>query len=148
MYFEDFKEGERYSTQGRTVTETDSVLFSTITGAYNPLFLDEVHASKTNFKTRIVPGLLTASLCTGLIYQLPAAPFGEGFVALVGTTSKWSKPVFHGHTIRAEVTVSERKQLKGGRGLVALNAKVFNQNNEEVMETTYQIVVDCRSKNG
>lgn len=56
MFFEEFDTGQKYSTKGRTVTEADAVLFSTLTGAYNPLFLDEVHASKTSFKSRIVPG--------------------------------------------------------------------------------------------
>lgn len=88
MVFEDFQIGTRYTTNDRTVTETDSILFSTLTGAHNPLFLDEVHAAKTPFKTRIVPGLLTASICTGLIYQLQVAPLGEGFVAPVSAQLK------------------------------------------------------------
>jgi 3-hydroxybutyryl-CoA dehydratase len=78
MFLQDFEEAAGYVTNGRTITEADSVLFSTVTGAYNPLFLDETHASKTMFKTRIVPGLLTSSICTGLIYQVPVGLFGEG----------------------------------------------------------------------
>lgn len=146
MFFEDFREGTKYVTHGRTISEADAVLFSTITGAYNPLFLDETHAAKTPFKTRIVPGLLTASLCTGLIYQLPAAPFGEGFVALVGTTMKWSKVVHHGDTIRSEVAVAEKRPLKDGRGLVTLKAKALNQDGEDVLEVEYRIIVATRDK--
>ena len=144
MFLEDFEEAAEYVTNGRTITETDSVLFSTVTGAYNPLFLDEMHASRTTFKTRIVPGLLTSSICTGLIYQLPAGLFGEGFVALVGCTIRWTKAVFHGDTIKSHVTVEEKKTLPDNRGLVTLKAKAMNQNNDEVLEIEYRIIVQAR----
>jgi 3-hydroxybutyryl-CoA dehydratase len=144
MFFEEFTEGFRYVTAGRTVTEADSVLFSSMTGAYNPLFLDEVHASKTLFKGRIVPGLLTASLCTGLIYQLSVGPFGEGFVALVGLTIKWTKAVFLGNTIRCDVMVAEKELLRDNRGLVRLRTKAVNQEGEEVLEMEYRIIVQTR----
>jgi len=144
MFLEDFEEAAEYVTNGRTITETDSVLFSTVTGAYNPLFLDEMHASRTTFKTRIVPGLLTSSICTGLVYQLPAGLFGEGFVALVGCTIRWTKAVFHGDTIKSHVTIVGKKALAGNRGLVTLTAKVTNQNNDEVLEMEYRIIVQAR----
>lgn len=145
MFFEEFETGQTYSTKGRTVTEADAVLFSTLTGAYNPLFLDEVHASKTSFGSRIVPGLLTASLCTGLIYQLSVDPFGEGFVALTSAKMKWSKAVHHGDTIRSKVVVSEKKPLENHRGLVTLKAKTLNQENHEIGEIEYNIIVQTRS---
>jgi acyl dehydratase len=144
MFLEDFEEAVEYVTNGRTITETDSVLFSTLTGAYNPLFLDETHASKTTFRTRIVPGLLTSSICTGLIYQLPQGLFGEGFIALVGCTIKWTKAVLPGDTIRSHVTVVGKKTLPDNRGLVTLKAKVANQNNDEILETEYRIIVQAR----
>ena len=141
MFLENFKEGTQYVTNGRTITEADSVLFSTLTGAYNPLFLDEVYASKTAFKTRIVPGLLTASICTGLIYQLPAGLFGEGFVALVGSTIKWTKAVLLGDTVKSHVTVVGKETLADNRGLVTLKAKAVNQKNDVVLEIEYRIIV-------
>jgi 3-hydroxybutyryl-CoA dehydratase len=144
MFLDDFKEAARYVTNGRTITETDSVFFSTLTGAYNPLFLDETHASKTTFKTRIVPGLLTSSICTGLIYQLPQGLFGEGFIALVGSTIKWTKAVLPGDTIKSHVTVVGKKALADNRGLVTLVAKVTNQNSDEVLEMEYRIIVQTR----
>jgi 3-hydroxybutyryl-CoA dehydratase len=143
MFLEEFKEAAHYATNGRTITEADSVLFSTLTGAYNPLFVDEVYASKTAFKTRIVPGLLTASICTGLIYQLPVGLFGEGFVALVGSTIKWTKAVLPGDTVKSHVTVVGKKTLADNRGLVTLKAKAVNQNNDEVLEIEYRIIVQA-----
>ena len=141
MFFENFKEGTKYNTNGRTISEADSILFSTLTGAYNPLFLDETHAAKTQFKSRIVPGLLTVSICTGSVYQLPSAPFGEGFVALVGMSVRWSKPVYPGNTLRSEVTVASKKELKDNRGLVTLTARILDQNSELVCEVEYRIIV-------
>ena len=140
MFYDDFKEGTKYNTNNRTITETDSVLFSTLTGAYNPIFLDETYAAKTRFKGRIVPGLLTVAVCTGSIYQLPAAPFGAGFVALAGMSMNLTKPVRPGNTIHAEVTVAN-KEMKGSNGLVTLAARVLNQDSETVAEVEYKIIV-------
>jgi len=96
------------------------------------------------FKTRIVPGLLTSSICTGLIYQLPAGLFGEGFVALVGCTIRWTKAVFPGDTVKSRVTVEGKKTLPDNRGLVTLKAKAVNQNDDEVLEIEYRIIVQAR----
>lgn len=134
-----------YNTHGRTVTEVDSVLFATLTGAHNPLFLDQTYAAKTQFGSRIVPGLLTASLCTGLVYQLPVEPFGEGFVGLVGASMKWTKAIKPGNTIRAELTVGGKESLEKRQGLVTLRAVVLNEANERVLEIEYRLIVRSRA---
>src|SRR3990170_6646888 len=50
----------------RTFTEADVALFIGVTWDLNPYHTDEIYASQTRFKGRIVPGLLTASLLTHL----------------------------------------------------------------------------------
>jgi len=134
MFFEEFVEGSEQVTRGRTVTETDVVMFAGLTGAVNPLFLDEEHAKTTSFGKRIAPGLLTLSIITGLTYQLPTGPFGNGFVALLGMTFKTPKPVFIGDTLHATVVVKEKLAPKEGRGRVILVSTGKNQKGETVME--------------
>ena len=46
MYYEEFEVGKEQVTSGRTMTETDIVIFAGLTGASNPLFLDEECAKK------------------------------------------------------------------------------------------------------
>jgi len=102
MYFEDFHEGSSWNTKGRTVTETDVVLFASTTGALNPLFLDEEYGKTTRYGSRIAPGMLTASLTVGLAYQLPSDPFGEGFVALYRFSGTAKRAVKIGDSLRVK----------------------------------------------
>ncbi|MHB8568207.1 MAG: MaoC family dehydratase [Nitrososphaerales archaeon] len=129
MYYEDFIVGEEQKTFGRTVTEVDIVIFATMTGAQNPLFLDEEYSKKTPFSHRIAPGLLT-----GQTYQLPTGPFGEGFVALLGMSFKALKPVFSGDTITTVVKVEDKQDPKEGKGRIVLESLVRNQRDELVMQ--------------
>src|SRR6202521_4253354 len=127
MYYEDFAVGSKQTTFGRTVTDADIVIFAGMTGANNPLFLDEEYAKKSAFGRRIAPGLLTLSLATGLTYQLPTGPFGEGFLALIGMTFRASKAVFVGDTLKVLVATNEKHSPKEGRGRVVLQMTVTNQ---------------------
>lgn len=136
MYFDEFTENFKAESKGRTITEADVVLFSTLTGAYNSLFLDEEYARKTQFAGRIVPGYLTASIVTGLVYQLPSRPFEDGFIALLGSSFKAMKSVKIGDTIRCVTTLKEKREREGD-GIVTLHTEVFNQRNEKVMEVEH-----------
>ncbi|ARM74694.1 MaoC family dehydratase [Acidianus manzaensis] len=143
MYFEDFQIGQKWETKGRTVTEADVVLFTGLTGALNPLFLDEEYGKKTRFGSRILPGLLTASFAVGLAYQLSTDPFGEGFVALTKVEIEAKKAVKIGDTLKVIVEVADKKERqKDGR--IYLNLTTLNQNKEEVMKLKMEIL--CNKK--
>lgn len=144
MYFEEFNLGDSFQTKGRTVTETDSVLFSTLTGAYNPLFIDQNYAEGTRFGGRIVSGMLTASIAIGLSYQLPNRPFDDGFVAMAGLQFEAKKPVRIGDTLTCHVIV-KNKESKEKNGLVELMIEVDNQDNVNVMEISQKILVKKRA---
>jgi len=139
MYFEDFQIGQKFESKGRTVTEADVVLFTGLTGALNPLFLDEEYGKTTRFKGRIVPGLLTASIGVGLTYQLPSDPFGEGFVALTKVEIDAKKPVKIGDTLKSVVEVVDKKEREKD-GKVYLQIRVINQNKDEVMLMKMEIL--------
>ena len=59
MYLEDFELGKLYTSQGRTITETDVVNFAGLTGDFNPLHMDEQFATT---KSVLKNGLLMARL--------------------------------------------------------------------------------------
>src|SRR5487761_99117 len=145
MYYEEFEVGKEQVTSGRTMTETDIVIFAGLTGASNPLFLDEEYAKKSSFGQRIAPGLLTLSIATGLAYQLPAGPFGEGFVALLGMSFKALKPVMAGDTLKVAVKVKEKHPPKESRGRVVLEFNVSNQRAEGIMQVEGNFLVRQKS---
>jgi len=145
MFFEEFELNRTYTSKGRTVTEADVVIFSTLTGANNSLFLNEDYAKKTRFGGRIVPGYLTASIATGLIYQLPNSPFENGFIALLSSSFRALKSVKIGDTIYCKTTVKSKEEKKES-GVVTLESVVENQLGERVLEIAHSILVEKRNK--
>jgi acyl dehydratase len=107
----------------RTFTEADAALFIGVTWDINPYHTDEVFASQTRFKRRIIPGLLTVSLFTHLggLWAFLATSMHFDFIA----------PVYVGDTITAEMEVIEADQE---RGWVRLRASGTNADGLEVMQ--------------
>lgn len=135
-FYEDLEVGDVIEHRpGRTLTEADNVLFTTLTMNNQPLHLDEEFARGTQFGTRIVNGLLTLAVSVGLsVADLTAGTI----VANLGYYDvEHTKPVFHGDTItvRSEV-VSKRPTSKPDRGLVEIRHVVTNQRHEEVLTYT------------
>ena len=87
----------------KTITETDIVIFAGISGANNPLHLNEAFASESIFKGRIAHGMLTAVfISTVLGTKLP----GPGCVYL-NQEVKFKAPVRPGQTVNTKVTISD-----------------------------------------
>jgi acyl dehydratase len=134
-YFEDLEVGAvlRHSV-GRTVTEMDNVLFSSLTMNTQPLHINEDFASRTEFGHRIVNGIFTM----GLIVGLTVAELTEGtIVANLGYERVLHPaPVFHGDTIYAETEVLEKRDSKSkpDRGIVRLKHLGKNQHGTVVCE--------------
>ena len=57
-YWNEFKVGEVIETAGRTIESGDVNLFAGLSGDFNPAHINEVHAKKTQFGTRIAHGPL------------------------------------------------------------------------------------------
>jgi acyl dehydratase len=72
MWYEDFEEhsDQKWVSRRRTVTETDSVLFTSLTGITDPVFNDEVFARENLFGTRVVPGPMIMAYAMGLTDDL------------------------------------------------------------------------------
>ncbi|MCC5912534.1 MAG: MaoC family dehydratase [Clostridiaceae bacterium] len=92
----------------KTLTETDVYLYAGITGDLNPAHINQPAAEKSMFKGRIVHGMLTAGLVSGVLgMQLP----GPGTIYL-GQELKFRAPVKFGDTIKAEVEAIEKNEEK------------------------------------
>ena len=120
-YFEDLNPGDHFRhPTGRTLTETDNVLFSALTLNTQPLHINEDFAAQTQFGRRIVNGLFTLALVVGL----SVSDLTEGtIVANLGYENiKHPAPVFHGDTVYAETEVLEKRASasKPDRGVVRL----------------------------
>ena len=133
-YYEDLEVGLVVDhPNGRTITETDNVLFSAMTMNTQPLHLNEDYASRTEFGTRIVNGLFTLGLAVGLT----VADLTEGtLVANLGYDNvRHPRPVFHGDTLYVRTEVIERRASarRPDNGIVRLRHIGRNQKGETVL---------------
>src|SRR4029453_3081672 len=95
LWYEEFEEGVRYLHRpGRTVTEADNVLFSTMTMNPQPLHLDAEFAAHTEFGQRVVNSLFTLGLMIGMTVN--DTTLGTTIANLGLTGVRFPKPVFHG----------------------------------------------------
>tara|TARA_R110002096_G_scaffold223545_5_gene412881 strand:+ start:331 stop:813 length:483 start_codon:yes stop_codon:yes gene_type:complete len=87
----------------RTVTETDIVQYSQISGDDNPLHVNEEFAKQTAFKGRIAHGMLTCGYISAVLgTKLP----GPG-CAYLNQNFNFRAPVRIGDTVQTRVTVRE-----------------------------------------
>ena len=119
---------------GRTITEMDNVLFSTLTMNPQPLHLNEDFARNTQFGRRIVNGIFTLGLAVGLT----VAELTEGtLVANLGYKSvNHPRPMFHGDTLYVETEVISKRESKSkpDRGIVRFKHIGRNQDGTIVLE--------------
>ncbi|KAB2905098.1 MAG: MaoC family dehydratase [Anaerolineae bacterium] len=146
-YFEDLEIGMTlHHSLGRTVTEMDNVLFSTLTMNPQPLHLNEDFASKTQFGQRIVNGIFTL----GVVIGLTVSELTEGtIIANLGYEKvRHPKPVYHGDTIYVETEVLSKResQSQPDRGIITLRHLGKNQHGDVVCEVERSVLFLKRPK--
>ncbi len=134
--FDELKEGTRFDTRGRTITESDVVAFAAQTGDWHPQHTDAVWAASSRFGERIAHGLLVLSYGVGL---LPFDP--ERVVALrrVGD-AVFKRPVCVGDTIRVRGSIESCAPIDDGAGLVAIGLRIVNQHDAVVVRARVDVV--------
>lgn len=141
LYFEEFTVGQKIVTVGRTIAESDIFTFAGLSGDFNQIHTDAEFAKTTPFGQRVAHGLLGVAITSGLAMRTGVL---EGTVIAFREINEWkfSKPVFIGDTIHAEMTVTETKSLpRLGGGSVTIVFDVKNQKDETVMKGTWVVLV-------
>jgi acyl dehydratase len=114
----------------RTVTETDNLLFTTMTHNPQPLHLDAEAAKASEFGQILVNGTFTFALMIGLSVgdtTLGTLVANLGYDKLV-----MPKPVFIGDTMRCESEVTDLKESRSrpDAGIVTFTHRLINQRDE------------------
>ena len=133
LYFEEFTVGQVFRHQpGRTVTEADNVLFTTMTMNPQPLHLDAAFASQTEFGQRLVNSLLTLGIAVGL--SVGDTTLGTTVANLGFDKIEFPKPVFHGDTLYIETEIMEKRESRSrpDAGVVFFEHRATNQRDELV----------------
>ena len=109
LYFEEFEVGRVYKHPfTRTVTESDNVLFTSLTMNPQPLHLDHEFAKKTIHGRPLFNSLFTLALVGG--FHVLELTFGTTLGNLGYDSVKFPNPVFHGDTLRGETTILDKRE--------------------------------------
>lgn len=131
-WFEDLPVGTtvQHATR-RTVTETDNVLFTTLSMNPAPLHLDAQYAASSEFGRPLVNSMFTSALVVGLSVQ--ELTHGT-IVAQLGFSADFPAPVFAGDTIRVDTEVVEARESRSrpNAGIVVFEHRAYNQRDELV----------------
>lgn len=131
--YDSYELGETFESYGRTITEADLVNYTCLAGLKLPMFIDEEFSKKHSlFKTRVAPGLFTASIAAGMLEDI----LGKYTLAALGLDRfKFSHPVKAGDTLRTIITVEGKKDTSDGeRGVLTVRISVTNQEDKVPLE--------------
>jgi len=133
LTFDEFEVGQKFEHQpGRTVTETDNLLFSALTLNPQPLHLDAEFAKTSHFGQRLVNSIFTLGLVVG--QSVGDTTLGTTVGNLGFEKVEFPKPVFIGDTVTAHTEVLEKRESKSRPewGIVVFEHRGLNQRGEIV----------------
>ena len=144
LYFEEFEPGIRYLHRpGRTVTEADNVLFTTMTMNSQALHLDAAWSATQPFGQRLVNSMFTLATMVGAsVGQLTQGTI----VANLGFTEvAFPHPLFHGDTMYSESEVVDKRlsASRPGQGVITVRHTARNQDGVVVAIAVRSVMVWC-----
>ena len=147
LWFDEMEIGAIYEHRpGRTITEADNTLFTTQTMNTQALHLDAAYSETTTFGVRLVNSMLTVSTLVGL----SVAQLTQGtIVANLGFSEvSFPKPMFHGDTLYAETSISDKRESKSrpGEGIVTFTHTGRNQHGDVVAIAIRKTLIQLRPR--
>jgi len=145
-YFEEWQVGEKIVHDiRRTVTETDNLLFSTMTHNPQPLHIDAEAARASECGQILVNGTFTFALMIGL--SVADTTLGTLVANLGYDKLAMPSPVFIGDTMRAESEVVElnASRSRPNAGIVIFHHRLINQRDQIVCRCLRSALILRRS---
>ncbi len=144
-FYEELEEDVRYVHRpGRTLTEADDVLFSTLTMNPQGLHLDAAWAATQPFGKPLMNSMLTLATLVGLAVAhltRDTTVANLGFEEVV-----FPHPLFHGDTLYGETMVQAKRlsRSRPGEGVVTFAHVGRNQHDEVVARAVRTALVRTR----
>jgi acyl dehydratase len=128
-YFEEFTVGQVFKHAiRRTVTETDNVLFSTMTHNPAPLHIDKEYMRKVSeFGEPLMNSFFTLGLIVGI--SIHDTTLGTTVANLGLEEASFPNPLFVGDTVHVETEVVAKRESRSRptNGIVTFEHRGFNQ---------------------
>jgi acyl dehydratase len=137
LYYDELEVGARYLHRpGRTATEADNVLFSSLTMNTQALHLDAAFSEDQPFGQRLMNSMWTLATMVGAsVSQITQGTL----VAQLGLTDiAFPAPLFHGDTLYTETEILDKRlsASRPGQGIVTMRHTGRNQRDEVVASAT------------
>jgi acyl dehydratase len=146
LYFEEFYVGQTFAHPwGRTITESDNIMFSCLTLNVQPLHIDADFASRTEWGKPLVNSLFTLGLMIGMTVN--DTTLGTTVANLGMSDVRFPKPLFHGDTLHVRTSVKSVRESKSrpANGIVEFEHVAVNQHQEVVAICVRQALMYKRS---
>lgn len=133
LWFDELTVGQTFDHAiRRTVTETDNLLFSTLTHNPAALHLDAEAMKDSDYGRIIVNSTFTLGLMVGV--SVGDTTLGTAIANLGWDEVRFPAPVFIGDTLRIETEVADLRESKSrpNAGIVTLIHRAYNQRGELV----------------
>lgn len=143
-YFEDFELGQVFKHHwGRTITDGDNSLFSSVTMNFNPIYFNREYAQSLGFRDLVVNHMLVLNVVFGLSVE----DLSERAIAHLGYEKlKFFETVYPGDTLSSQSEVlSKRDTSRPDRGVVKFRTTGSNQRGQKVIEYERPVLIRKRS---
>lgn len=133
LYYEQFEVDQVFVHDiRRTVTETDNLLFSTMTHNPAAIHIDVEYAKTTEFGKPLMNSAFTLGLMVGI--SVGDTTLGTTIGNLGWDEVRFPRPVFAGDTLHVESKVLDKRESKSrpDNGIVLFLHSAYNQRNELV----------------
>jgi acyl dehydratase len=145
-HFEEFEIGRVFTHAiRRTVTETDNVLFSTMTHNPAPLHIDRHYmAEQSEFGQPLINSFFTLGLIVGI--SINDTTLGTTVANLGLEDVRFPKPLFVGDTVHVETEVIAKRlsRSRPKNGILTLEHRGFNQRDELIATCRRAVLILCK----
>ena len=143
MYFEAFVTGMQIVTPERKITTPNLDAFLDLSGLHLPMFMNDKGAQRVGHPQRLIPGPMILSVAMGLAKETGC--FDHVVAVVAFDELRFTKALHPDQSIKAEITVTHTKLTRNPeRGLVVLEYKVVNQNDEMVLSAIGKYLIQTR----
>lgn len=129
----------------RTLTETDNVLFTTMSMNPAALHLDHAYAeTETEFGRPLINSMLTLAVVVGI--SVHETTHGTTVANLGFAETVFPNPMFQGDTLRveSEVQAQRRSKSRPSQGVVTFEHRGFNQHDQLTCRAVRNALMHCR----
>lgn len=146
--FEDFHVGQAFDHHwGRTILEGDTMLFTTLTLAFNPLYVNRAYAKAHGHPDIVVNPHLVFNVVLGLSVE-DCSEIGGPFLGVFDLT--YDRPVYPGTTLTARTVTTDirRSESNPSTGIVTWRTEGFNDEGDRVVGFRRSNLVRIRNPKG